>query len=285
MTAERKSYPDDHWLKNSDPVKVLESYMDQQRKAYSKTKNAFIRELAGDLRGKRVLDYGCGAGLFTAYAARQGAKAIVGVDAEETALAAARLLVDQEGGSPACSFIRSDRFPRFADTTRFDLVLLKDVIEHVDDDESLIVAAAAALIPGGRLVLSTQNALSLNYIIEGSYNRLWLGRRDWMGWDPTHLRFYTPMILNRKLQKAGLKSFSWRSVYLIPYRLPRLPGSGRQFLRLDALTLVDRMLGSIFPYNRLGWNILVRAHASPLVPSPARMARPVPGELASAQVV
>ena len=285
MSAERKSYPDDHWLRNRDPVKVLESYMDQQSKAYSKTKNAFIRELAGDLRGKRVLDYGCGAGLFTAYAARQGAKAVVGVDAEETALAAARLLADREGVSSACAFVQSDHFPRLDEMTRFDVVLLKDVIEHVQDDESLIATAAASLIPGGRLVLSTQNALSLNYIIEGSYNRLWLGRRDWMGWDPTHVRFYTSMNLGRKLRRVGLRSFSWRSVYLIPYKLPGLPGSGRQFLRLDALAMVDRMMGSIFPYNRLGWNILVRAHASPLVSNRVRMARPVPIELASAAVL
>jgi 2-polyprenyl-6-hydroxyphenyl methylase / 3-demethylubiquinone-9 3-methyltransferase len=285
MSAERKSYPDDHWLMNRDPAKVLESYMDQQSKAYSKTKNAFIRELAGDLRGKRVLDYGCGAGLFAAYAARQGAKTVVGVDAEETALAAARLLADREGVSSACAFVQSDQFPRLAETTRFDVVLLKDVIEHVHDDESLIAAAAAALVPGGRLVLSTQNALSLNYMIEGSYNRLWVGRRDWMGWDPTHVRFYTPMNLGRKLRRAGLRSFSWRSVYLIPYRLPGLPGSGRQFLRLDALAMLDRTLGSIFPYNRLGWNILVRAHASPLVPNRVSVARPVPIGLASVPVL
>ncbi len=176
MIAERKSYPDDHWLKNRDPAKVLEFYMDQQNKTYSRIKNGFIRELAGDLRGKRVLDYGCGAGLFTAYAARQGAKAVVGVDAEETALTAARLLADQHGVSSVCTFIRSDSFPLLGQASRFDVVLLKDVIEHVDDDESLINAAAAALIPGGRLVISTQNALSLNYLIEGSYNRLWLGR-------------------------------------------------------------------------------------------------------------
>ena len=285
MTGQKKSYPDDHWLKNGDPAKVLEFYMDQQSKAYSRIKNAFIRELAGDLRGKRVLDYGCGAGFFTAYASRQGAAAVVAVDAEETALAAARLLVDQEGVSSAGTFIRSDHFPLLAERTRFDLVLLKDVIEHVDDDESLIAAAAAALIPGGKLVLSTQNALSLNYLIEGSYNRLWLGNRDWMGWDSTHVRFYTPMTLGKKLRRAGLRHFSWRSVYLIPYKLPGLPGSGRQFLRLDALALVDRLLGSIFPYNRLGWNILVRAHASPLVPSRVRVARPVHGELASAPVL
>ncbi len=259
--------------------------MNQQGKTYSKIKNDFIQELAGDLRGRRVLDYGCGAGFFTAYAARQGAKAVVGVDAEETALAAARLLVERQGDSSVCTFVQSDRFPRLAETTRFDLVLLKDVIEHVDDDEGLIAAATAALIPGGKLVLSTQNALSLNYLIEGAYNRLWLGRADWMGWDSTHVRFYTPMSLSKKLRTAGLRHFSWRSVYLIPYKLPGLPGCGRQFLRLDALGLVDRLLGSIFPYNRLGWNILVRAHASPLVPSRVRVARPIPGELASAPVL
>ncbi len=106
-----------------------------------------------------------------------------------------------------------------------------------------------------------------------------------MGWDSTHVRFYTPMILSRKLRKAGLKRFSWRSVYLIPYKLPGLPGSSREFLRLDGLALVDRLLGSIFPYNRLGWNIVVRARASSLVTSRVREARLVPIELASAPVL
>jgi len=282
---ERKSYPEDHWLKNSDPARVLEFYMDQQNKTYSRIKNAFIRELAGNLRGKRVLDYGCGAGLFTAYAASQGAEAVVCVDSEETALSAARLLVDQQGVGSVCSFMRSESFPSLGKQSRFDVVLLKDVIEHVDDDESLIVAAAAALIPGGRLVISTQNALSLNYLFEGSYNRLWLSKRDWMGWDSTHVRFYTPMILSKKLRRAGLKRFSWRSVYLIPYKLPSLPGSSKEFLRLDGLALVDRLLGSIFPYNRLGWNILVRARTSSLVTSRLRVTQPVPLELASAPVL
>jgi 2-polyprenyl-6-hydroxyphenyl methylase / 3-demethylubiquinone-9 3-methyltransferase len=282
---ERKSYPEHHWLKNTDPAKVLEFYMDQQNKTYSKIKNGFIRELAGNLHGKRVLDYGCGAGLFTAYAASQGAKAVVCVDAEETALGAARLLADRYGVSSSCTFIRSESFPLLGQASRFDVVVLKDVIEHVDDDESLIRAAAAVLMPGGRLVISTQNSLSLNYLLEGSYNRLWLGQRDWMGWDSTHVRFYTPMILSRKLRRAGMQRFSWRSVYLIPYKLPSLPGSSKEFLRLDGLALVDRLLGSIFPYNRLGWNIVVRARASSLVPNRVSIARPVPIELASAPVL
>ena len=43
---------------------------------------------------------------------------------------------------------------------------------------------AACQPPGGRLLLSTQNSWSLNYLIEGAYRRWWCGERDWMGWDP-----------------------------------------------------------------------------------------------------
>ena len=38
------------------------------------------------------------------------------------------------------------------------------------------------------------------------------------------------------------------------------------FLRLDALSWVDKKLGGVFPYNRLGWNIIVKAEASRMVP-------------------
>jgi hypothetical protein len=43
---------------------------------------------------------------------------------------------------------------------------------------------------------------------------------------------------------------------------------------LDALSWIDRRLGALFPYNRLGWNILVSAEASPVVR--ARVERPSP---------
>ena len=80
---QRKTYPDDHWLRSHDPEKALAAYLDQQNKAYSRAKNAFILELLGDLKGKRFLDYGCGAGMFTVHAALEGASEVVGVDAED----------------------------------------------------------------------------------------------------------------------------------------------------------------------------------------------------------
>jgi 2-polyprenyl-6-hydroxyphenyl methylase / 3-demethylubiquinone-9 3-methyltransferase len=275
MNIVRKSYPEDHWLKSPDPEEAIKAYLEQQSKAYSRVKNAFIRQLAGDLRGKRVLDYGCGGGFFTVQAALAGASQVVAVDAEESVLGTARYFARIQGVEHLCRFVCRDSFPEWPEKKRFDLILLKDVIEHVPDDQGLLTAAAGALAPGGKLVLSTQNSLSLNYLIQGSYHRIWLEDKDWFGWDPTHLRFYTPMSMARKVREAGLRPVSWRSIYLIPYKLPGLPGSRRQFLRLDALSWIDRALGQFFPYNRLGWNIILLAQASPLVTRPFLLAEPI----------
>ena len=270
MAEMRKRYDKDHWIRSHDVERAFSAYMNQQSKVYSKVKNAHVRELLGDLSGKRFLDYGCGGGMFSVYAAKQGASRVVGVDAEESALATARYFARMEGVVHLCQFQVSERFPSFPPRTRFDAILMKDVIEHVRDDQALLDAAAEAIAPGGVIVLCTQNALSLNYAIEGTYQKIWLGNRNWCGWDPTHLRFYTPDRLETKLAKAGFSGFEWRSIYIIPYKLPALPGSGKQFIRIDPLSWIDRTLGKVFPFNRLGWNIIVRAEASPLVRVAAR---------------
>ena len=269
---QRKTYPDDHWLRSHDPEKALAAYLDQQSKAYSRAKNAFILELLGDLKGKRFLDYGCGAGMFTVHAALEGASEVVGVDAEDTALSTAVHFARQEGVHHLCRFIHSEGFPSFSSRGRFDVILIKDVIEHVPDDQGLLEDAAAAVVPGGQIILSTQNSLSLNYLLQGTYHRVLRKDKEWFGWDETHLRFYTPMSLHKKLQAVGFRSVAWRSVYLIPYKLPPLPSSNNKFVRLNALSWIDKKLGGIFPYNRLGWNIIVKAEASKRVSQPVSLA-------------
>ncbi|MCX5816212.1 MAG: methyltransferase domain-containing protein [Proteobacteria bacterium] len=255
----RKRYPEDHWIRSEHIEKALQAYMDQQSKAYSRIKNMFISALLGDLKGKRFLDYGCGAGMFLVYAARLGATRIVGVDAEETVLSTARYLTEKEGVQDKCEFIVSERWPAFQPGASFDVILLKDVVEHVEDDQALLDAAAQNLAPEGVLTVSTQNAFSLNYLIEGMYHRVVRRQKDWYGWDATHLRFYTPRSLKKKLLKAGLRPVAWRSLYIIPHKFPASPSSGRQFYRLESLALIDKILGRIFPWNRLGWNIIVKA--------------------------
>lgn len=285
MTIERKEYPEDHWLRSGDAEKALAAYMDQQGKAYSRVKNAFIRELLGDLRGLRFLDYGCGAGMFVVHAARDGALEVVGVDAVETALDTARYFARTEGLERICNFVNNDKFPEMGSRPRFDVILMKDVIEHVPDDQGLLNAAARALAPGGSLIVSTQNSLSLNFLIQGTFHRVIRKDKNWFGWDETHLRFYTPMSLQTKLRKGGFEIEGWRSVYLIPYKFPNLPGSTRKYLRFDSLSWIDAALGGVFPYNRLGWNIIVKARSSSLVRERTRQSVPINGSVAAAPLV
>jgi 2-polyprenyl-6-hydroxyphenyl methylase / 3-demethylubiquinone-9 3-methyltransferase len=255
----RKKYPDDHWIRSKNHEKALQAYMEQQQKAYSRIKNTFITELLGNFHHKRFLDYGCGPGMFLGHAVQSGASQVVGIDIEETVLSTARYFTEKQGIADACAFLLSDQFPAFSPGTLFDAILLKDVVEHVEDDQSLLNSAAKAMAPDGILVISTQNALSLNYLIEGTYQRILRGATDWYGWDPTHLRFYTPQKLKNKLHQAGLKCIAWRSVYLIPHKIPAPLSSGRHFYRMESLTRIDSLLGRFFPWNRFGWNIMVKA--------------------------
>lgn len=285
MDSNSKQYPENHWLRSDDSEKALDAYLDQQNKAYSRVKNDFVIELLGDLREKRFLDYGCGAGLFTVHAARQGALEAVGVDALDTALATARHFATREGVDRQCSFVRSREFPKLSRGPRFDVILMKDVIEHVPDDGALLHAASEIIVPGGRIVLSTQNSLSLNYLIQGMYHHHVRGDKQWCGWDETHLRFYTPMSLRKKLGEAGFDCDGWRSVYLIPYKLPAPSGVRKQYVRLDALSWIDRALGGVFPYNRLGWNVIVRARASRAVSQRLPLAQPLQAVVSGAPLL
>jgi 2-polyprenyl-6-hydroxyphenyl methylase/3-demethylubiquinone-9 3-methyltransferase len=180
---------------------------------------------------------------------------VVGVDGEATALAAAARLLRGRPPQVDLALVCARDLPFHAPAS-FDVILLKDVIEHLPDDLGLLSGAARLLAPGGRLVVSTQNARSLNYLIEGFVQRCLLGRRDWQGWDPTHLRFYTPPGLAALLSRAGLEAQAWRSSYLVPHKLPL--GSGR-YLRLEFLTGLDRLLGGRGPFARLGWCLMALA--------------------------
>jgi 2-polyprenyl-6-hydroxyphenyl methylase/3-demethylubiquinone-9 3-methyltransferase len=267
MASQRLKYPAGHWLRGEDASAVLERYLDQQSKVYSRIKNRFIGELLGELAGKRLLDFGCGGGLWAVQAALEGAAEVIGVDAEAGILAAAELLAARRGAGSCLRFLHRESLPSPDELGCFDVVLVKDILEHLVEDQRLLASARKLMAPGGCLVISTQNAWSLNFLVEGGYHR-WL-RRDpnWCGWDPTHLRFYSPRILRRLLKAAGFRCQSWRGAYLVPYKLPAPSWSAREFWRVDPLSLVDRYLGRIPPFNQLGWSIMLRAAATDYEPA------------------
>lgn len=251
-------YAETHWAREEDADKALRQYLALGQKPYNKTKQDLILSLLGDVSGKRILDYGGGAGYMAIPLAKAGAHVTV-VDAEENGLQTALYYAKRENVAASVETFQSELVPDELKDGAFDVVLAKDIIEHIEDDQQFLDDLAACQASGGTLVLSTQNSRSLNYLIEGSYQKYRVGNSNWCGWDPTHLRFYTSTSLRSMLRNAGYRTERWASVYIVPYDIVNWMTMLKLDLELPALRYIDLTLGKVFPLNRTGWNIIVKA--------------------------
>lgn len=98
------------------------------------------------LEGRRVLDIGCGIGTYVTKFAQHGANAF-GID-----VAFDRV---QKGHSLKLAQALSEQVP-FPDST-FDMALLHEVIEHVQDDRQTVAEAVRIVRKGGRVLIFAPN--------------------------------------------------------------------------------------------------------------------------------
>ena len=124
------------------------------------------------LRDRHVLDLGCGVGEYVRAFARRGARAL-GTDIAADRLVEARQRVDEATATHGVEgFVAAagESLP-FQDAL-FDLVVLNEVIEHVQDDRATIREVARVLRPGGTCILFAPNRL---YPFE-THGIYWRGR-------------------------------------------------------------------------------------------------------------
>ncbi|MBI1970846.1 methyltransferase domain-containing protein [Candidatus Woesearchaeota archaeon] len=237
-----------------DPKKFIELYLKKYQSLYYSRKVKEIKKLLSkhcqDLRGKNVLDVGCCGGYFSVLFAKQGAH-VTGIDLSKNAIAAAVYYAKQQGVS--CSFLCGE-LSVIPAAKKFDLILAKDVIEHVQDDVAFIEQLSSKLSPGGQLVITTQNWFCLNYFFEGTLRKIFYPKKKWVGWDPTHVRWYSCRGLEKKLEAAGLQAMGYSGSYYLPYEMIKV-------LKLEPrwrwFVLLDDFLGDKWPLNRMGWSISV----------------------------
>ncbi len=103
-----------------------------------------------DLEGRRVLDVGCGVGMYTA-AFSQHTAHVWGVEIES-----ARARQAKEHAAGVAQAV-GERLP-FASGS-FDLLFSHEVLEHVDDDRACAVEIVRLARPGGRIVIFVPNRL------------------------------------------------------------------------------------------------------------------------------
>jgi ubiquinone biosynthesis O-methyltransferase len=110
--------------------------------------------LAGDPKGRDVLEVGCGAGDFSIHLARAGAN-VIGTDFSPKAVELAAAKAVAQNSAARFRVADAQQLP-FADAT-FDLILSCECLEHVPDPGRALAEMFRVLRPGGRLVLTTEN--------------------------------------------------------------------------------------------------------------------------------
>jgi SAM-dependent methyltransferase len=158
-----------------------------------------IISLTGEVRGLRVLDAGCGAGLHAGELISRGA-AVTGVDVSGAMLAIARERLGPDVPLHQADLSRPLAFPDSA----FDLVLSSLVMHYLADWEPTLREFHRVLVPRGRLVLSTHHPfMDMRICGSDDYLGTYAFTEDWQRDGQTmHMRFW-----HRPL-RAMLSAFS-----------------------------------------------------------------------------
>lgn len=233
---------------------AIEIYFEGDSDLYGRMKNRVIEGVLCSMihswNSLKVLEVGAGGGAWTEFFITHGAD-VTCIDLCKPIL---------EGNAkihPDAEFILADA-TTVTLKKQFDLIFAKDIIEHIEDDLLFLENINKHLKDGGLLLINTQNAFSLNYLTKGGW-RFLRGNKNWHGWDQTHVRFYTPKTLKKKLRIVGFEINTWFGSYHFPYRFITGMVFGKvsecKFFHLIELA---NLYGK-FPFSIAGWGIGVLA--------------------------
>jgi 2-polyprenyl-6-hydroxyphenyl methylase/3-demethylubiquinone-9 3-methyltransferase len=165
----------------------------------------------GCLKGLRILDIGCGAGLLTEPLARLGAE-MTGIDPAQENIAAARAHATESG--VVADYRDATAEALAANGEQFDVVLAMEVVEHVNHVPRFVATCGSIVKPGGLFFAATLNRTLKSFalaIVGAEYILRWLPRGTHQ-WD----KFVTPDELEAAIEDAGLNITGERGVIYNP---------------------------------------------------------------------
>lgn len=172
-------------------------------KRFIRNRNQYLSEL---VRGMEVLDVGCvdhdlgsrhGAGQWLHDRLRCTAKDIVGIDYAAEYIRKLQI----EGYNVVCADATNFDLSR-----QFDVVMAGELVEHLTNVGGFLTCARRHLRSGGKLVLTTPNAICLNYFVQNLLKGHELDNLD-------HCCLYSETTLRCLLKRYG---FYVESVFYYP---------------------------------------------------------------------
>ncbi len=116
----------------------------------------YIDENAQGIKGKKLIDVGCGGGILAESMALRGAN-VLGIDMGAAPLSVAKLHALESG-------VDNVKYQKITveeiaekQTGKYDVVTCMEMLEHVPDPESIIKACAKLVKPNGHIFFSTIN--------------------------------------------------------------------------------------------------------------------------------
>lgn len=128
-----------------------------------------IRALLPDLRGRRIVDLGCGFGWFARWARTQGAACVLGVDLSENMLSRARA----ETADPAVEYIKADLESLELSEGAFDFAYSSLTFHYIEDFSRLVRTVLRALASCAYLIFTIEHPIYMAPTRPG-----WLERED-----------------------------------------------------------------------------------------------------------
>jgi 2-polyprenyl-3-methyl-5-hydroxy-6-metoxy-1,4-benzoquinol methylase len=166
-----------------------------------------IRE-AVDLSGKRVLDLGCGDGVFTLALLEMGAASIVGTDPAEVAVQAAGARAAAAGVADRVTFSVQNIYDAVPEGAAFDTVVLRGVLHHLPDAKEAV--RIAARLANEIVILEPNGGNPILKIIEktSSYH---IEHEE---------QSFLPSTINGWLEAAGMRVVHGKLINLVPLFCP-----------------------------------------------------------------
>ncbi len=199
-----------------------DEYLDEQRGRRRTAKR--LLELVGDRAPGRLLDVGCGHGLLLDEARRRGYD-VLGLELSARAVAYARDRLRLPVREVPLEALPSDQ------DGRWDVVVLADVLEHLEDPAAALERCHRLLAPGGALLLVTPDPASVAARLAGP---------RWWGYLPAHTVLLPRAILRELVASTGLviaRDVPFVRTFSLRYWLS---GLGERSRTLGALTSAAR---------------------------------------------
>jgi ubiquinone/menaquinone biosynthesis C-methylase UbiE len=187
-----------------------------------------------EVRGRAVLDAGCGTGIFSAIFARHGAGRVLGIDISPGSLGTAHSLKEKFGLANA-DFERQDMLSLPYPAATFDIVWAWGTVHHTTDPLRAVSELIRVLKPGGSLFLAVYKRTNVTWIHEILRRTLVrTPRKAWNGLAKVMAFFLTPVVVffkrrekSRKGEKLSELILDW---YFVPIRHYYRPEEIRTFL-------------------------------------------------------